>query len=467
MNLHGGIKVFSQEEMYEIHQAAMYILQEVGLELELSQESLELLAKKGLKVDLGKRRVRFPPEPILETIQQLSGAPTPEITKEGTAKPVPPLRMPRHLRAIVGANTGFVYDVDQGTRRPATHQDMYDFIKLKRRLEGVSTSTSGVFPQDVPQEVASVHATAAAVKYCENPGSHDVKGLEDLPWVERVMQAAGVWGPEQHKAVGIYPISPLRLAGRGAEMMEFQARRGDLTFVIGMVMPGASCPVTLVGHTVVVLAEEFGFNTAYRLLVPPPNNRFQPRSIGDDVIILDLRRGNYVASRPEVSLLRLATQQIAGEFYKFPGRADHGIRFFPDAQEPGIQAAMEGGLMAMADLCQGFYSYEEDITSTVGILGSLSGNLCACLEEAVIDHEMFQFLQRFVRGIEVSADAIALELIEEVGPGGSFMPTEHTAQHYRQEMWFPQLWHRGHGIAGWTVGVVPRWITLASASEST
>lgn len=104
---------------------------------------------------------------------------------------------------------------------------------------------------------------------------------------------------------------------------------------------------------------------------------------------------------------------------------------------------MEGALMAMADLCQGVYSYEQEITCSVGILGSLSGNLSACLEEAVIDHEMFRFLQRFVRGTQVSDETIALDLIKEVGPGGSFMATEHTARHYRQEMWFPQLWHRG------------------------
>ena len=113
---------------------------------------------------------------------------------EGTAEPVPPLRMPTHLKAIVGANTGCVYDIDQGMMRPATHQDMYDFIKVKRRLEGVGVSTSGVFPQDVPQDVKSVYATAGAVKYCENPGSHDVQGLDDLPWVARVMQAAGRGG---------------------------------------------------------------------------------------------------------------------------------------------------------------------------------------------------------------------------------------------------------------------------------
>jgi len=443
MNLYGGIKVFSKEEMYKVHQAAMQILQEVGLELDLSEESLQKLGKKGLKVDFASCRVRFPVEPILETIQQLSGAPTPEISEEGTDKPPQPLRIPKWLQATVGAQHGFVYDMDQAEMRPASHRDMYDFIKVKRNLKDVIASSSGLYPQDVPQDVASVHAAAAAVKYCENPSAPDVNGVQDLPWVERVMQAAGVWGPEQHKMVGIYPVSPLRLTGRGAEMLEFQAKRGDLSFVLGMVIPGVSSPVTLVGHTVVVLAEEFGFNTAYRLLVRPPNNRFSPRSIGDDVCIMDMRRGAYVLSSPEVSLLRLATHQIAGEFYKFPGPTDGGIRLFPDAKEPGIQAATEGALQAMGNLAQGVYSYDENVSVHVGILGSLCGNLYVCLEQAVIDHEMFQYLQRFVQGIEVNEETIAVNLIGEVGPGGTFLDTEHTARHYREEMWFPELGHRG------------------------
>ena len=450
MHLYGGIKVFSREEMYRIHCAALQVLQDVGVEVHLPEPMLKRLAARGLRVDLATRRVRFPTGPVLETIQQLSGAPSPEIASEGTAKPTAPQRIPTRLTASVGAYHGFVYDVDQGRMRPATHQDMYDFIKLKRHLPDTDASSAGICPQDVPQEVVAVHAAAVAVKYCANPSPPDVNGPEDLLWVERVMQAAGAWEPGRHHVVSIYPISPLKLDGRGADMMAFQAARGDLAFVLGMVIPGASSPATLVGQEVIVLAEEFGFNTVYRLLMDPPNDRFPPRSIGDDVCIMDMRRGVYVLSSPEVSLLRLATQQMAGEFYKFPGRADHGIRFFPDAQEPGIQAAQEGALMAMGDLCQGVYSFEEEVACQVGILGTLSGNLSVCPEEAVIDHEMFQYLQRFVRGMRVDEDTLALDLIREVGPGGSFLATEHTARHYRQEstlcikeMWFPKLWHRG------------------------
>jgi len=169
------------------------------------------------------------------------------------------------------------------------------------------------------------------------------------------------------------------------------------------------------------------------------------------VCIMDMRRGAYALSSPEVALLRLATHQMAGEFYKLPGHSDHGIRFFPDAPEPGIQAATEGALMAMADLCMGFYSYGEDVSCAVGILGSLGGNLSLCLEQAVIDHEMLQFLRRFTRGVKVDAETLALELIAEVGPGGSFLASDHTARLTGREMWFPGLWHRG-AWDGWVEG---------------
>lgn len=290
--------------------------------------------------------------------------------------------------------------------------------------------------------MASVYATAIAAKYCDRPAPHDVEGITDLVWVERVLQAAGAWDTERHHTVPIYPVSPLRLAGRGAEMMEWQAARGDLSAVLGMVIPGASSPVTLAAHTEVVLAEEFGFSTVYRLLVEAPRS-YAPRSIGDDVCIMDMRRGAYALAAPEVALLRLATHQMAGEFYKLPGHSDHGIRFVSDAQEPGIQAGVENGLMAMSDLCMGIYSRDPVTSCTIGILGLLGGGLMMSPEQAVMDAEMVEFLKRFIEGTRVDEDTLAFELIREVGPGGSFLPTEHTVRHLRSEMWFPQLWHRG------------------------
>jgi len=47
-----------------------------------------------------------------------------------------------------------------------------------------------------------------------------------------------------------------------------------------------------------------------------------------------------------------------------------------------------------------------------------------------------------MQGIEVSGEALALDVIDSVGHGGSFLAEMHTVQHFRKELWFPQLLDR-------------------------
>jgi trimethylamine--corrinoid protein Co-methyltransferase len=55
----------------------------------------------------------------------------------------------------------------------------------------------------------------------------------------------------------------------------------------------------------------------------------------------------------------------------------------------------------------------------------------------LLDHELMAYAKRVARGIEINADTLATEVIERVGPAGHFLAEEHTAQHYRQELWLP------------------------------
>ena len=49
-----------------------------------------------------------------------------------------------------------------------------------------------------------------------------------------------------------------------------------------------------------------------------------------------------------------------------------------------------------------------------------------------------------MRGVEVNADTIMLDLIERVGPGGHFMAEPESALLCRQEVWAPTLMDRDH-----------------------
>lgn len=64
------------------------------------------------------------------------------------------------------------------------------------------------------------------------------------------------------------------------------------------------------------------------------------------------------------------------------------------------------------------------------------------MEMVVLADEVIGMVRRFMQGIAVHAETLALDVIDEVGPGGSFVSHPHTAQHVR-ENWFPTLLERG------------------------
>ncbi len=57
--------------------------------------------------------------------------------------------------------------------------------------------------------------------------------------------------------------------------------------------------------------------------------------------------------------------------------------------------------------------------------------------------EMIGWSRRFRRGIEITNDTLATDLIAEVGIGGNFVETDLTMSSYKTEQWFPKLFSRG------------------------
>jgi trimethylamine--corrinoid protein Co-methyltransferase len=45
--------------------------------------------------------------------------------------------------------------------------------------------------------------------------------------------------------------------------------------------------------------------------------------------------------------------------------------------------------------------------------------------------------------VEINDETLALDLIDEIGPDGSFLDSDHTMKHFR-ERWYPQVFERGN-----------------------
>ena len=110
-----------------------------------------------------------------------------------------------------------------------------------------------------------------------------------------------------------------------------------------------------------------------------------------------------------------------------------------DSKTLDQQSAAEAALTLMMNTIVG-----GNIVHDVGYLES--GRL-GCLAELAVCDEIITWIKRSLAPVDVSDEALALDLIDQVGPDGGFVDSEHTLHHFR-EQWHPRLFDR-HKFEGW------------------
>lgn len=71
--------------------------------------------------------------------------------------------------------------------------------------------------------------------------------------------------------------------------------------------------------------------------------------------------------------------------------------------------------------------------------GILESYLTLSFEQLVLDLDQIAMVRRLVEGIDVNDESLALDTIDEVGPGGFFLDSGHTMQHYRDGFFIPRV----------------------------
>jgi trimethylamine--corrinoid protein Co-methyltransferase len=143
---------------------------------------------------------------------------------------------------------------------------------------------------------------------------------------------------------------------------------------------------------------------------------------------MDMRYGSMASGSIEVSLMAVATAQLA-RFYHMPS----GV-FFPmtDAKLPDPQAAYEKHLQTL--LCA-----QAGVNYLMPLCG-LDNEGAHSPAQMLIDHEVCAMVGKVLEGIRVDDETLALDLIKETGPiPGNFLGTLHTRRHWRDEYIIPQV----------------------------
>ena len=69
----------------------------------------------------------------------------------------------------------------------------------------------------------------------------------------------------------------------------------------------------------------------------------------------------------------------------------------------------------------------------------MEGGLHASLDKMVLDADLLQMMTAMLDPIQVDDDTLAIDTIDEVGPGGHFFGTAHTQARFRDAFYRPMI----------------------------
>ena len=141
-----------------------------------------------------------------------------------------------------------------------------------------------------------------------------------------------------------------------------------------------------------------------------------------------MKFGQWAAGAPEESLLNAASVEIA----RYYGLTANVNGLVTSAKAPGPQACYEKVMSSILPILAG-----ADMIGPGG--GSLACVMTASLEQLVIDDELCKSMLTSLRGIEISDETLALDIIHKVGPGGHYLAQKHTMNHFMKEQFIPEL----------------------------
>jgi len=419
MQLH-RLKILSDSDILQIHEASLRVLSETGIVVG-SEKVLKLLAQAGTRVDFQKKIVKIPRQLIEKTLTSLPS----QITLYNTRSKQPVFTLngaSSHM--VAGSDAVFFLDFETGEHRLITNADVTQFTRIADALENIDMVGCAGMPQDVPRKAAALYGAETVFNNTEKP----LVFPHEAPEITRaVFDIARVISEEEdlskHPVLicELSPTAPLSWTSGAVDALIETAKCRVPCIILPEPYAGVTAPLTLAGLLTVHNAEFLSSVVISQLV-----NKGTPIIYGQAWTTFDMKTANVLLASPESSLLKIAGKQLA-EFYKIPA---FSTGFNSDAPCLDIQDGWENAISGFAVL----YS-EMDLIADFGLTNTC---LIASNEELVINNEILGILRRIKRGIDVSPETIAMDVIHKVGPKGNYLMEEHTLKYLRTgEHWEP------------------------------
>jgi trimethylamine--corrinoid protein Co-methyltransferase len=414
--------LLTQPQVERTHAASLEILENIGL-LVRNEKARTIFKQHGCLVNSETQLVKFPPA----VIEKYRAMLPPTFTFRGR-DPQYDRTLPQDGPVIVtGSSAPDVIDLVTGRQRRAQSQDIACIAALIQALPGYDVFSISTLAEDAPPGQFTLARLYPALKHCLKPIRSTTKDMADTAMVMQMLHAlaGGESAYRQRPFVTHHycpVVSPLTMDQLSTEAMIYFCELGLPVYPSIVPNAGLTSPMSMAGTLAQGNAEFLAISVLMQMV-----KEGTPTIYATLPTVADMRTGAYASGGIECGMLHMAFAQMA-HFYNVPCGGYIGLS---NSKLNDAQSGYETGMSTTAGVLAG-----ADMLNMAGLLDALKVFDYA---KAVIDDEIALMLKRLKRGITFSEDELALPIIAQVKPGGSFMMSPHTAKRMKTEALLPRL----------------------------
>lgn len=397
-------------ECHRIHLATLEVLERVGVDVH-DEKAIEILAGGGANVD--GIRVRIPEFMVTEA---LAKAPK-RLTLYDRLGNVAIRACDYNTYYGGGSDCLNILDHRTGERREPLLTDVVDAARVIDALPELDFAMSMVLPKDVDQRIYDRYQMEVMLNHTTKPIVYvtpDFEGCKAaVEMCEAVAGSPAAFAQKPFAACYINVTSGLVANAEALQKCMYLAEKGLPMTYIPLNAGGVNSPATTAGCMATMNAGIL-LGIVLAQLVRPGAPMAVPGWNGGPYNLKTMV-GNYVLADEQ------GVPTTMGKHYGLPV---FGLGGSTDAKMLDQQSGFETTISLMTALLHG-----ANIVHDVGFMDS---GLQASLQLSVIANEYIGFLRAATRGVEISEETLALDVVEEMGPTGNYLDHPHTMRHFRE-----------------------------------
>jgi trimethylamine--corrinoid protein Co-methyltransferase len=408
------LQILAEEQRVQLRDATLEILEKAGVHCP-SEKALAIYAEHGADVDHQRQIVKLPPSVVVEAMSH-----APRFYTMGARDSRFDLKLDGSCTycATDGCGTETV-DFSTRVHRRSVKAD----VALMARVSDYLSSVSFYWPMVAAHD----HPATAPLHELEASFANTVKHVQSETVMEEEMaryaveMAAVVAGDtttlraRPPLSLLVCCIAPLGLDKGGMESALVFAGAGLPVGFMSMANTGSTAPATVGGTVVLGDAEIVAAMVLIQMAYPgaPVFHSLMPG-------MMHPRTGGYLSQVWEAEL----PYPVGVELAHMWGVPTLAAVFGPDAEAPGWESAKASASnLLMCALCG---------ADTGSGMGLLAGCTVLYPEALVLDTDIYHQIRINAAGLDTSREALALDVIMEVGPRGHFLGHRHTRRSLRQ-----------------------------------